>query len=512
MAKKPNILFILSDQHNAKVLGHKGHPDVKTPNLDRMAEEGVRFDNAITQNPICTPSRVSFLSGQYCHNHGYYGLSGPRPEGLPSILSHFRHFGYRTAAIGKIHCPENWIEDHVDVYHDTGDTSVNGRSPSYTRFLERRGVADQEDHLALPEFEDGLQSMDSRPSLVSYEESQEGWIAQATIDVMRAAKSDAQPFCVHASLPRPHQVTTPAQEFWDLYDEDSLTLPPNADYEMCDQAPHLVEMREAWANGNWAKFEPKTFDAARLRKLHGYLGAVSQIDHAVGQMLDFLREEDLDQETIVVYSSDHGEYVCEHGIMEKAPGICHDATTRVPLLWWSPGLICKNLHVSALAEAVDVSQTLCSLAGLEPLETSDGEDLSRLLRGAEEDVKRLAVTELPWSRSVRKGEYRFVWYAKEFFPEEYPDGFGELYNLEEDPWEMTNLFFRPDHADKVAEMREDLLNWLITTTRPVTVHQLNSEFRATNWQRRYRYFHQVNRDGKVNPDRIRREVTIKNYL
>jgi len=103
--KKPNVLFILSDQHNAKVLGHRGHPDVKTPNLDRLAAEGVRFDNAITQNPICTPSRVSYLSGQYCHNHGYYGLSGPNPNGLPTVLGHFRRTGYRTGAMGKIHNP-----------------------------------------------------------------------------------------------------------------------------------------------------------------------------------------------------------------------------------------------------------------------------------------------------------------------------------------------------------------------------------------------------------------------
>src|SRR5512134_1185753 len=94
--KQPNVLFIISDQHNAKVLGHRGHPDVKTPNLDRMATQGVRFANAITQNPICTPSRVSWLSGQYCHNHGYYGLSGPEPRGLPSVLGHFRRAGYRT--------------------------------------------------------------------------------------------------------------------------------------------------------------------------------------------------------------------------------------------------------------------------------------------------------------------------------------------------------------------------------------------------------------------------------
>ncbi|HIM11622.1 TPA: hypothetical protein EYM26_12575, partial [Candidatus Poribacteria bacterium] len=103
MSSKPNILFIISDQHNAKILGHKGHSNVKTPHLDQLATKGVRFENAITQNPICTPSRVSFLSGQYCHNHGYYGLSGPNPNGLPNLFSHFRQYGYMTSAVGKIH-------------------------------------------------------------------------------------------------------------------------------------------------------------------------------------------------------------------------------------------------------------------------------------------------------------------------------------------------------------------------------------------------------------------------
>ena len=90
-----NILLIVADQHNAKVLGHAGHAQVQTPHLDRMAQEGVRFQSCITQNPICTPSRVSFLSGQYCHNHGYYGLSGRNPNGLRNIFGHFRRRSYR---------------------------------------------------------------------------------------------------------------------------------------------------------------------------------------------------------------------------------------------------------------------------------------------------------------------------------------------------------------------------------------------------------------------------------
>ncbi len=112
----------------------------------------MRFDNAITQNSICTPSRVSFLSGQYCHNHGCYGLSGPNPQGLPNIFGHFRQAGYTTAAIGKIHCPEYWVEDQCDVFHETCGCSIGGRSPAYTQSLKDRGKAELEDHVGLTEF------------------------------------------------------------------------------------------------------------------------------------------------------------------------------------------------------------------------------------------------------------------------------------------------------------------------------------------------------------------------
>ena len=509
---KPNVLFILSDQHNAKVLGHKGHPDVQTPHLDRMAAEGVRFDNAICQNPICTPSRVSCLSGQYCHNHGYYGLSGPRPAGLPSILGYFRRFGYATSAIGKIHCPAYWIEDDAGVFHETCDCSIGGRSAEYERFLRERGKLHLEDHIGLTEFgERGVQSMEGRPSPLSFEESQEGWIAARTIEFMRTCSAEGRPFVAHASLPRPHQCTSPSEPFWSLYEGRQLILPPNADERHVNKAPYLADAAASWRRGDWALLEPKSFEAARIRKLRGYLGAVSQVDHAVGLMLDWLRESGLAENTIVIYSADHGDYACEHGVMEKAPGICHDAITRVPLIWWAPGRIRAGYVASEIVESVDLSATLCSLAGLPPLQTSDGKDISHLLAGGSGEVHRIGVTEFAWSRSVRRGKYRFVYYAPDYFPKEYPNGFGELYDLETDPWEMANLYFDEQFGPVVDEMRRELLDWLISTTRPVTVHCANSGIRQGDPQVISRYECHVNADGKIHPDRIR-TCGWRNYL
>jgi len=505
----PNVLFILSDQHNAKCLGHKGHPDVKTPHLDRLASEGVRFDNAITQNPICTPSRMCFISGQYAHNHGYYGLSGPNPRGLPTIFGHFRRHGYRTGAIGKIHCPEYWVEDDCDVFHETCDSSIGGRSGEYTKYLRDRELEDLEDHVAWQEFgRRGRQTCDGRPSKVSYRDGQEGWSVTKGIEFMKAARDDGVPFLLHVSLPKPHQCYAPAQEFWDLYDEASLTLPPNADHEGPNRAPHLAKAAANWKKGNWPLLEPRTFEAGRLRKLHGYLGNISHVDHAVGELVDFLDADGLGDDTIVIYSADHGDYAAEHGIMEKAPGICHDAITRIPFIWrWGGNF--RAGHASAeLVETVDVSATLCSLCGLPALETSDGKDITSLLNGESSPVRDIAVTEFAWSRSVRKGDWRLVYYPPEMFPEEYPDGFGELYDLADDPWEMSNLYFDDRQKDRIGEMRSELLDWLVTTTRPATVHGANM---GPGPQRMRRYHDAVNYDNKINPE-ILRGMDFRNYL
>ncbi|MHC4887111.1 MAG: sulfatase family protein, partial [Planctomycetota bacterium] len=391
---KPNVLFILSDQHNAKCLGHKGHPDVKTPHLDKLASEGVRFDNAITQNPICTPSRMCFISGQYAHNHGYYGLSGPNPKGLPTIFGHFRKQGYRTGAIGKIHCPEYWVEDDCDVFHETCACSIGGRSPEYTAYLKERGIEHLEDHGAWQEFgAKGNQSCDGRPSKVSYRDGQEGWSVTKGIEFMKQAQVDKVPFLLHISLPKPHQCYTPAQEFWDLYDEANLTLPPNADHDGPNRAPHLKESAEGWKSRDWPLLEPKTFEAGRLRKLHGYLGNISHVDHAVGELVDFLDENGLGEDTIVIYSADHGDYAAEHGIMEKAPGICHDAITRIPYIWrWGKNFPAGHM-ATELVETVDVSTTLCSLCDVPLLETSDGKDITSLLTVGAGEVREVAVTE-----------------------------------------------------------------------------------------------------------------------
>ena len=214
-SRKPwNVLYVISDQHQAACMGAEGHPQAITPNMDSLARRGVRFARAYTQSPICTPSRTSILSGQYVHNHGYYGLCGPPPPvDLPSVLQQFRRNGYRTAVVGKVHTPDeptNWLSGHCDYIGDAcsyhGENG--GISREYGDYLDGLGLRDKEDCGRLPEFP-GNQQNDARPSDLPYRHSIEGWTVSQTLRFLD--ESGDRPFFVQASLPRPHECYTPDQ-------------------------------------------------------------------------------------------------------------------------------------------------------------------------------------------------------------------------------------------------------------------------------------------------------------
>ncbi len=510
MKKRPNILFVLSDQHNAQYMGCAGHPYAITPNMDRMAREGVRFENAVCQNTICTPSRICWHSGQYAHNTGVYGLSGPNVA-APTVFGHFRRQGYKTCAIGKLHGPEYWIEDDCDDYTDVCGLSATGRQDrahfEYHEYLFELGLLEQEDHSALREFGvRGRQSRDARPSNLSYEHSHEGYSSRRTMQFMERCIDDDQPFFAYVSFSSPHQCYTPAQQFWDMYENVELKRQKNTDYDMSKKAPHFIEAHEEYATGDWVRFEPSDLDSAFLRYMRGYLGCVTQVDYALGELLDFLDEKGIAEDTIVVYSADHGEYVGAHGIVEKAPGICSDDVTRIPYIYRWKGHFESGSVAEELVETVDFVNTMCNLTEVPFMETADGLDITPLLNGQRGELREIAVTELAWSKSVRMGNYRYVYYPKEMFPQQYPNGFGELYDLSIDPLEMNNLWFDDEYKNICIEIREKLLNWMITTTRPVNTFGTQP---APSEQVIERFGCRVNRDLKINPS-IYKDTPIKN--
>ncbi len=469
--KKPNILMVISDQHNADLIGCAGHTQVHTPNLDRFAASGVRFTNAYTQNTICTPSRVSILSGQYCHNHGIYGLSGPAPSGLDNLMRHCRSHGYRTAAFGKLHLPnrpQNWLAGDLDRFGDTYETveGVIGDS-EFLRSLDSLGLREKEDSWHNPNnYGPGNISHDSRPSELPYEHTQEVWSAREAVQFIESG--DQKPFCVQVAFQRPHHPLLPNERFWNMYPDD-LELPPTINEEPDARPAAFKRMFKKFHQRRWDFPDMgEGWEAGARRAWRGTLACVSQVDDVFGSLLAFLEKNGLADKTIVVYCADHGGYHGIHGIEEKAPGICSDAVCRVPLIWRGPG-VGSAMVTDQFVENVDITPTLLSMCDLPAMETADGLDASSLLsETSPPPLHELAVTENAWSKALRWDNWRFVHYPRDISPDGVDEG--ELYDIEADPRERRNLYFDPDYQNVVNECRRLLLEWLIRTTRTVTNH------------------------------------------
>ena len=456
---RPNVLIIKSDQHNARCLGANGHTQVKTPNLDELAKNGVNFTRAFVQNPICSPSRMCYLTGQYVHNHGVFGLSGNEtfPKDLPSMFSVFKENGYKTGIVGHIHVKESWLRPHCDMYRDPYD-EIDLENDPYDEYLKSKGLLhlrDDEDYKGIP------QILDACPSELSFEDSIEGYCLGSFYEFLDELPENA-PFFFQLDPLHPHQNYIPAAEFWGIYDGMELELPPSADEDLSNKPPNQGKTQEDHRNYPWI-FEPKTYEAGRLRKLQGYYGCISQVDHMVGLALRKLEEIGKYENTIVVYCSDHGDFALEHGFLEKAPGISYDAITRVPFIWSWPAGDFSPGRVEEFIESVDLLPTLCALLGISLPDTVDGFNISHMLRGDMRSVRDFVIAEFPLSRTIRTKEWKLCHRPRGMYKEK--NDVGELYHLSEDPWEMANLYDDPQYRDIREELRRMLFDWTQLTTR-----------------------------------------------
>ncbi|MBC2602593.1 sulfatase family protein [Puniceicoccus vermicola] len=493
---KYNVLMVLADQHHAGLMGCAGHPQVITPNIDAFAESGIRFDQAYAQNPICTPSRVSILSGQYCHNHGYYGLSGRAPR-LDNLFRHFKRNGYRTAGYGKLHLPESpesWIADDVDEFGDTYETCDGERGTTeYFRYLEERGLREWEDSYHNPwNYGKNTISLDAQPTRMPYEHTHEMWSTRKAMDFIEADPN--RPFCIQISMQKPHHPLLPVQKFWDLYPDD-LNLPSTIGNDASHRPPHFQEAVRQFRSLQWDYArEGESFEDGARRAWKGTLACVTQVDDVFGKLLRFLEEKGLSENTIVIYGSDHGCYHGMHGISEKAPGICSDNVCRVPMIWRVPGVTPKGMVCDQLVENIDMTPTLAELCGLPSFDSADGLDMTELLRGHDQPLRDVAVTENVWSKSMRWGKWRFVHYQPEHF-----DGadVGELYDLEADPEETINLYSDPKHADQVVTCRRLLLEWMIRTLRSSTGQETVKNENLPNYTKGMHFTYPICEDGRL---------------
>lgn len=435
MSDKPNILFLFSDQHNARCLSCACHPDVKTPNLDRLAAGGTRFENAYCQNPVCTPSRMSFLASLYPSTHGYYGLYGPEPvRPTLSMFKYFKEAGYRTGALGKLHTPRYWIERDCQFVYD--------EFIEYPKYLEGAGLYEQNDNRAFNGNRDGQESY------IPLEHSCETFLAKQTFRFIRNQGEPADrgsasaPWMAWVSFARPHQPCTPSEPFASMYDPKEIFLPPTADTD------NEIFQDRRKDNG----------DKKIRNYLAKYLGLVSQVDYGIGLIIDELEKSSQLDNTIIVYSADHGDFAGEHSGFEKCGGISTRAITRIPLIVRCPGGKCGMVS-EQIVESVDLFPSLCELAGLEIPNTVQGRSMIPVLENPENPIRDCALTENPYRKAVATKKWRYV---ANINGED-----DELYDQENDPWELNNLIHSPEHKDIILSMSRLLLERLVKARKPV---------------------------------------------
>lgn len=458
--RRPNILLLYTDQQRWDALAANGNAHIQTPNLDRLAYEGLNFDHCFVQNPVCMPSRASFLTGQYPSTLGITHMGVPLPPDTLTLPRLLRNYGYYSVNIGKLHFLPHANRDHREPHPDYGFDRLEvsdepGPYEDAYRAWVRRKAPDQLDRISigLPPaaevwqremgLDDGIEHPDERfpKKAVAFRGdatlTHSAFVTERTLDFID--HHTGEPFLCIAGFYSPHSPWVVPQQFLDLYTPEELSLPTFV--------PELEARRS-----------PSFFSDEELRSAkHGYYAMVSEVDHHVGRILAGLEARGLSEDTLVIFTADHGEWLGEHLMYGKGyPG--QDCVSRVPLLIrWPAGVTEPGRTVSRIVEAVDVVPTLLACAGIPipahlqgrpwPLDGTFGEigEGSALMEGT------------GW-KSLRTARYRFISHAS---------GQEALFDLLEDPGEHSNLAGDPAQAETLAELRRLLLERLLKLERPL---------------------------------------------
>jgi len=434
---RPNVLFIAIDDQNDWIGCMQGHPQVRTPHIDRLAARGTLFTNAHCQAPLCNPSRNSLLTGLRPSTTGIYGLApGVRENDATrervTLPQTFTEAGYHTFTCGKIYHDGSVKPKDQPREFNVWGTSVGMPKPART-FVKLPG--------------DQHPAMDWGPYPERDEENADWKIADAAAEQLRTAPKD-RPFFIAAGFRLPHVPCFASQKWFDLYPDTTLKMPPVKEDDRAD-LPRFADYL------HWQLPEPrlKTLrDIGEWRSLvRAYLATISFMDSQVGRLLEALEASGRAENTVVVLWSDHGWHLGEKGITGK--NTLWDRSTRVPLLLAGPG-ISRNARCGRPAELLDLYPTLLELARLPARSDLEGHSLVPQLRDARAARKWPAITtHNQGNHAVRTERWRYIRYA---------DGSEELYDMEKDPNEWTNLARGRRHASVKASLKQ----WLPKVDRP----------------------------------------------
>ena len=452
MSRRPNILWICTDQQRFDTLHALGNDHIRTPNIDRLIHSGVTFEQAYCQSPVCSPSRASFLTGRYprttrCRQNGQTIPADERL--LPRILA---DHGYTCGLAGKLHlasCSHGKVEERIDdgysVFHWSHHPQPDWPENAYTQWLTRQGVSWEQLYTA-PETGYVRAGMPAKYH-------QTTWCAEMAVEFIREQSATGRPWLFSVNPFAPHHPFDPPAEYLERYSPDDMPLPRVRPGEL-DAKPRFQQLDHEWAHNSpggmhVAALTPR--DSQRITA--AYYAMIEQIDHEVGRMLAALDETGQREETIVVFMSDHGELLGDHGLYLKGPHF-YDASVHVPLVVSWPGRIPAGLRSTALVELVDLAPTLLECCGQSPEPQMQGRSLHGILTG-----------------QADPSHHRDQVYCEYYNSWTHPDAYatmlrtrtekivvyhgsepGELYDLVADPDEFDNLWDAPAARERKTDL------------------------------------------------------------
>ena len=443
MRSSPNVLWLCTDQQRFDTLRTFGNPHARTPVLDQLVREGTSFSNAFCQSPVCAPSRASFLTGRYprttrCRQNGQ---TIPPEELLVSNL--FNQAGYRCGLAGKLHlasCSDGKVEKRTEDGYDDFSWShhpqPDWKENAYTQWLREKGRDwhDLQGRKISPYVQEGPPA----------DYHQTTWCAEKAIEFIRA--NQGNPWFFSFNCFDPHHPFDPPAEYLERFKADEMPLPSTHSSENFGK-PTFQRLDRIWAHNNPGEFHTEAMtDEDRRQVCAAYLAMVSLIDHQVGRILTVLEETGQAENTLVVFMSDHGEMLGDHGIYFKGPHF-YDCQLRVPLIMrWPAGGVVENRRIDGLVELVDLVPTFLDAASLEIPERIQGKSMLPMIQGGAE---RLGCREQVYSEyynswthgnaygtMLRTKDEKIVVY--------HGTDEGEFYDLANDPEEFFNLWDHPD--------------------------------------------------------------------
>ncbi len=430
-SRPPNVLFIASDDLTC-ALGTYGNAIVKSPNIDRLAARGVRFDRAYSQFPLCNPSRASLMTSRRPDEIGVYNLTTHFRSALPDVVTlsqYFKNHGYFAARAGKIY--------HYGVPTQIGTPGLDD-PPSWDRTVNPKGRDKQDEKLVTnftPKYGLGIALSYLAADGTDHDQT-DGKVADAAIEMMKEHRNE--PFFVAAGFYRPHTPYIAPKRYFDLYPLESIPAPPDPTESLRGVPPVAL-------------WRPKMFwglDSIQQREIiRAYYATVSFMDAQVGRLLDALDELGLADNTIVVFWSDHGYLLGEHGQWQKQS--LFEESARVPLIIAGPGVV-KGQPSERVVELLDLYPTLAELADLSGKPTVSGRSLMPLLKEPSHPWPYAAFSQVDRGRSIRTEVWRYSEWGRN------GEKGAELYDHRVDPLEQHNLVHDPDRADLVAELSREL--------------------------------------------------------